>query len=98
MQAAASGGYGSYSGGSSGGDCFTIDICPDLLLAAIAAASAGAFYLIYINITKSSAKRKKRTLIRDNFDILDYMNDLVTIGNVIYSMLGCNCTYLFEIT
>ena len=52
MLAAASGGHGSYSGGGGSSSCFTIDICPDLLIAAIAAAAAGAFYLIYTGITK----------------------------------------------
>ena len=61
MLAAASGGHGSYSGGGGSDSCFTIDICPDLLIAAIAAASAGAFYLIYTGITMASARRRKRS-------------------------------------
>ena len=59
LKGAASGGHGSYSGGSSGSDCFTIDICPDLLIAAIAAAAAAAFFLIYQGITMAPARRKR---------------------------------------
>ena len=64
MQAAASGGYGSFSGGS-GSNCFTIDICPDLLLAGIAAAAAGAFFLIYQAITMAGGRRRKRRNFQD---------------------------------
>ena len=52
-------GYGDFSSfGSS--SCFSIDICPDLVLGAIAAASAAAGFLIYTAIINAAARRKKR--------------------------------------
>ena len=53
---------GSYDGmgGSSGGSCFSLDICPDILLALIAAAAAAGFYFLYITITMAGRKRRKR--------------------------------------
>ena len=84
LQGAASGGHGSYSGGGGSGSCFTIDICPDLLIAAIAAAAAGAFYLIYTGITKASAKRRKRSLMPDIDDltyVTDHFTDIMFSGN-----------------
>ena len=39
----------------------TIDICPDIILSAIAVAGAGFFYLIYTSVTMAvRRKRKKR--------------------------------------
>jgi len=60
LMGSGSGGHGgSYSGGgSSPGSCFSIDICPDIILAVIAAAAAAAVYLLYTTIT---AGRKKRS-------------------------------------
>ena len=52
------GGYDDTSPGS----CFSLDICPDLILAAIAAAAAAGFYLLYITVTMAGRKRKKRSL------------------------------------
>ena len=76
MQAAASGGYGSFSGGS-GSNCFTIDICPDLLLAGIAAAAAGAFFLIYQAITMAARRRKRSNLEPTNASIVF---EMLTLG------------------
>ena len=53
---AASGGFG----GGSGDNCFDLDICPDLILAAIATAAAAAFYFLYIAITMAQRRRKRR--------------------------------------
>jgi MFS superfamily sulfate permease-like transporter len=63
LMGSGSGGHGgSYSGGggygTSPGSCFSIDICPDIILAVIAAAAAAAVYLLYTTIT---AGRKKRS-------------------------------------
>ena len=83
LQAAASGQYGSYSGGSGSDSCFTIDICPDLLIAGIAAAAAAGFYFLYQQITLKG-KRKKREF---DFDIvadhpeLSVIYDWLTVGN-----------------
>ena len=77
MQAAASGGYGSFSGMSSGSNCFTIDICPDLLIAGIAAAAAAAFFLIYQGITMASRRRRRRNVDPTNASIVF---DMLTLG------------------
>lgn len=65
-----SGGYG----GGSGSDCFTIDICPDLLIAGIAAAAAGAFFLIYQGITMAVRRRKR--------SVSDTVMDSLALGKV----------------
>ena len=49
----------SNSYGSSDTSCFDVDICPDLLLAGIAAFAAGAFFFLYQAITMAG-KRKRR--------------------------------------
>ena len=93
MLAAASGGHGSYSGGGGSSSCFTIDICPDLLIAAIAAAAAGAFYLIYTGITKASAKRRKRSSMPFDDALIDpisfvseHVTDILFSGESIDSL------------
>ena len=54
-----------YGGG--GTNCYSVDICPDLLLAAIAAAAALAFYLLYMAITMVvGRKRRKRNIDNEN--------------------------------
>ena len=97
MLAAASGGHGSYSGGGGSSSCFTIDICPDLLIAAIAAAAAGAFYLIYTGITKASAKRRKRSSMPFDDALIDpitfvseHVTDILFSGESIDSQIH-NC-------
>ena len=84
LQASSAGGFGSVFGSLNGGygynqydSCLSIDICPDLLLGAIAAAAAGMFYLLYINITKASTGRKKKR--SDNVNVI---KDLIAIGNL----------------
>ena len=60
LDASASHGYGGADLTSFGtASCFSIDICPDLLLAAISAAAAAAGLLIYSAIV-AAGKRKKR--------------------------------------
>ena len=45
-----------------GGDnCPTVDICPDLILAGLAAAGAAAFFFIYQAITVKAGRRKRRS-------------------------------------
>ena len=84
LKAAASHGHGSYSGGGSGGmgSCFTIDICPDLLISGLTAAAAAAFYFIYQAITVKAAGRKKRSF--QNFVQsynFNHLLDFFTVGN-----------------
>ena len=54
--------------GHGGTNCYSVDICPDLLLAAISAAAALAFYLLYMAITMVPVgrKRRKRNLDKDS--------------------------------
>jgi hypothetical protein len=53
------GNTGSFSLSGSGSSCFTINICPDLILAGIAAIGAAAFYSIYFALT-TKGRRKRR--------------------------------------
>ena len=39
--------------------CLELNICPDLLLAGIAAAAAGAFFFLYQAITMAGRRRKR---------------------------------------
>ncbi len=57
--------YGSSQKGSlnlfgGGTRCLTIDICPDLLIAAGALAGAAAFYILYQAISAKGRKRRRR--------------------------------------
>ena len=56
-----SGGYSDMS--SSSGSCFSLDICPDIILALLAAAAAAGFYFIYITITMAGRRRRRRSLV-----------------------------------
>ena len=51
-----------------GSDCFNIDSCPDIVLAAFAAAAAGAFFLIYQAITMAM-RRRKRGFVQNPADL-----------------------------
>ena len=74
LKEAASAIYGSFSGmGGGSGSCFTLEICPDLLIAGIAVAAAAAFWLIYEAITMAGARRKKR-------NVLDLPSSIINIG------------------
>ena len=56
-----SGGYSDMS--MSSGSCFSLDICPDIILALLAAAAAAGFYFIYITITMAGRRRRRRRSI-----------------------------------
>ena len=51
---------GSYSGGYGKDSCLTIDICPDLLFAGLAAAAAAGFAFFYMAITMEASKRRRK--------------------------------------
>ena len=55
-----SSGGGYEDSGSNSGSCFSLDICPDILLALIAAAAAAGFYFLYITITMAGRRRRRR--------------------------------------
>ena len=73
-------------GGS--GSCFSLDICPDLILALIAAAAAGGFYFLYITITMAGRKRKrKRSLCEPQTESVgQILSDILNLGEVGYSL------------
>lgn len=55
-------GHGSFGGGSSlfsgtGSSCFTVDVCPDLVMALAAAAGAAGVYFLYTAITVKAGRR-----------------------------------------
>ena len=60
------GGYSDTSGGSysgmgegGGGSCFSLDICPDIIITLIAAAAAAGFYLLYVTIQNAGRRRRR---------------------------------------
>ena len=83
------GGYGHKGGGGSNlglGNLFgnvdlTLDICPDLLLSAVALAGAAFFYLIYTATTMAGRRRKRRRK-RKSPDSPEVMSSLCTSGHV----------------
>ena len=73
--------HGSYYGISETYNCFEIDICPDFLLAGLAASGAAAFFWIYQAITVKAGGRRKRSL--QNFITshdFDHLIDFFTVG------------------
>ena len=77
-----SGQSGSHSGGygeDQGTPCAQVDICPDLLFGAIFAAGAAAFFLLYMEITKKGARKK-----RDTADIFSNIIDKNGKFNLIF--------------
>ena len=77
--------YGSFSGhggyghdmGTPGGSCFSIDICPDLILALITAAGAAAALGFYLAIV-AAGKRRKRSLGEESPWISPLLQPLVS--------------------
>lgn len=67
------------SSSSSGGSCFDVDICPDLLLAGVALFAAAAFYTLYVAITMAGKKRRRR---RRRAPGLERVLDVVSAGTV----------------
>ena len=63
-----------------GTNCATIDICPDILIAAIFAAAAAVFVLLYMAITKAGRRRKRNAT---TFPILEQVQDVVYNGSVL---------------
>ena len=58
--AASSSSTSSSSPSSNPGSCFSLDLCPDILLAVIAAAAAAGAYFLYITITQAGRRRRRR--------------------------------------
>ena len=73
---------GSFASGYGSSSCLSVDICPDLLFAALAAAAAAGFYIIYNAITVKG--RRKRSLL-SNRGHLSVINS-VDLSDVYYGM------------
>ena len=50
-----------------GGHCATVDICPDLIICAIAAGAALGFIALFQGITMAGRKRRKRDIYQNYF-------------------------------
>ena len=77
------GGYGMTDPGS----CFSLDICPDLILALIAAAAAAGFYFLYITITMAGRRKRKRkrSLCEPQTESVgQILSDILNLGEVGY--------------
>jgi hypothetical protein len=65
-------------------DSVDLDICPDLILAFIAAASAAAFIALYIAITTNAngRRKKKRSAAKPGhaFTFMEKAGDMIAIG------------------
>ena len=68
------GSFGSLSLGGAGSSCFSLNICPDLLLAAVAAGGAAAVYLLYTAITTKAGRKKRSFTFFDSFEFWEAVN------------------------
>jgi hypothetical protein len=73
---------------------FDLDICPDLLLALIAAASAAGFILLYIAITVNPmGKRRRKRSAEENYlsvDTTDFARDFLYNGMLYFTQSLCS--------
>ena len=90
VQGSSSSSYGSYGGGYGldPGSCFSLDICPDLILAAIAVAAAIAAFVLYQTITMAGRRRRKRGVEVDEDDDESghLLSDLLWLG-IIFTLI-----------
>lgn len=61
-------------------DGFDVEICPDLLVAGLAAFGAAAFAALYTAITMKGRKRRRRSALYDPKSSWDSFQDLFHIG------------------
>ena len=61
--------YGGFSLDLSPNSCFTIDICSDLLLGAIAAGAAVGLVLLYQAITTKGKRKRKRSPVTERLSV-----------------------------
>ena len=76
-------------------DALDLDICPDLLLAGIAAAGAAALLALYVALTMNPAgRRKRRRSLDDEGQEFFNNNDLFLVGRFKFStvpwLANCN--------
>ena len=60
-----------------GTNCATIDICPDLLIGALFAAGAVAFFFLYQAITKAGERKKRQA---EEFPVFFQVQDILYQG------------------
>ena len=65
--------------------CFELEICPDLILAGIAAAAAAAFAILFTEITMAGRKRRRALDSYEPVSLSKVLEDLYASGNVIVS-------------
>ena len=70
---------GSYSSSYGSDSCLTVDLCPDLLFAALALAAAAAFVFVYMAITVKGRRRRSLDFQRNYSFYLK--GDLITFVN-----------------
>ena len=81
--------------GSSGDDgCGDIDICPDLLLAGLAAAGAAAFVVLFTLITMNGRKKKRSLSGYKPVKFVDVIRDFLWAGSstcfgVVLGLITC---------
>lgn len=80
---------GSYSGSHKVGKpnpamdmCFELQVCPDLLFGALAAAAAGAFYFIYTAVTMAARKKKRSSGVLRSKPKVETVFDLLQLGSL----------------
>ena len=88
------GGHGSFSGGGGGaGSCLSIDICPDLILAAIAVAAGVAVFIIYEAIV--AAGKRRRSWSQSFFSLLLPQN--MKLGDILNKGIKGDISVFFTI-
>ena len=89
LRGSAQNSYGSYGGGgASPGSCFSLDICPDLILAALAVAAAAAVFLINQQIV-AVGRSWGGTFLQKIGANLWRLPILYQIGWTFYHLLSC---------
>lgn len=63
--------------------CFELEVCPDLLFGAIAAAASAAFYFIYTAITMAGRKKKRSSGIKRSKPKVETVLDLYYLGTFV---------------
>ena len=70
--------------GGGNGNCISIDICPDIIIAGLVAAGVAGFFLLNMAITVAAGRRrrKKRYLHLEHQKILTYLQKKFYLGKL----------------
>lgn len=68
------------SRGGNSASCFDLDLCPDLILSAVAAFGVVAFFVLYQAITMAQRKRRKRAIQDHEYDYVQSFQYLAWRG------------------